>query len=87
MLTQIQRVDKNISFYYYLWCANRWLSVRFSLLSAVLVGATALILLTIAKNMNASIAGFALSFALNISSDMLFVVVSTIQPGRNDTEH
>ena len=76
MLTQVQRVDKNISFYYYLWCANRWLSVRFELLSALLVGATGLILLAIAKDIDASIAGFALTFALNISNDMLFLVVS-----------
>lgn len=74
MLLQVQRTDKNISFYYYLWAANRWLSVRFSLLSAFLVGVTGLILLSIAENINASIAGFALTFALNISSDMLYLV-------------
>lgn len=76
MLTQIHRVDKNIAFYYFLWASNRWLSVRFQLLSALLVGVTAFILLSVAKNIDASIAGFALTFALSVSSNILFLVVS-----------
>lgn len=74
MVLQIHRVDKNIAFYYYLWVANRWLSVRFSLLSALLVGATGILLLILSDKVSASVAGFALSFALNISNNMLFLV-------------
>jgi ABC-type multidrug transport system fused ATPase/permease subunit len=76
MVLQIQRVDKNITFYYYLWAANRWLSVRFSLLSAFLVGGTGLVMLLLSGmgKVNASVAGFALSFALQISNNMLFLV-------------
>lgn len=74
LMTQIHRVDKNLAFFFYLWSANRWISVRFSLLSALLVGLTAVILLAVAQNINASIAGFALTFALNITSDMLYLV-------------
>lgn len=75
LVTQIQRVDQNLSFFFYLWSTNRWISVRYSLLSAFLVGVTAVILLVAVKNINASIAGFALTFALNITSDMLYLVV------------
>ena len=76
MLTFVQRVDKNLSFSYYLWCANLWLSLRLELLSALLVGATGLILLADADAIDASIAGFALTFALCISNEMLSIVAS-----------
>ena len=76
MLTQIHRVDRNITFYFYLWSSNRWLSVRFQLLSAVLTGLTAMILLLFSNNIDASIAGFALTFALDVSNNLLFLVVS-----------
>jgi hypothetical protein len=75
LVTQIQRVDRNLSFFFYLWSTNRWISVRYSLLSAFLVGVTAVILLVAVKDISASIAGFALTFALNITSDMLYLVV------------
>ncbi|CAD6588427.1 MAG: hypothetical protein CYPHOPRED_004384 [Cyphobasidiales sp. Tagirdzhanova-0007] len=68
-----RRVDKNLSFSYYLWCANLWLSLRLELLSALLVGATGLILLADADAIDASIAGFALTFALCISNEMLSI--------------
>ena len=52
---------------------NRWLSVRFNLLSSGLVGVTGLACL-ITPNITASMAGFALAFASTITSDLLFMV-------------
>jgi len=52
---------------------NRWLSVRFNLLSAGLVGVTALACL-ITPSITASTAGFALAFASTITNDLLFMV-------------
>jgi hypothetical protein len=52
---------------------NRWLSARFNLLSAVVVGITAVAVL-IAPGVTAARAGFALSFAGTLSHDLLFVV-------------
>lgn len=52
---------------------NRWLSVRFNLLSAGIVGAIALVCL-ITPSISASAAGFALAFASTITGDLLFMV-------------
>jgi hypothetical protein len=52
---------------------NRWLSVRFNLLSAGIVGATGLACL-ITPGVSASTAGFALAFASTITTDLLFMV-------------
>jgi len=56
-----------------MWGVNRWLSVRFNLLSSGLVGVTGLACL-ITPNITASMAGFALAFASTITSDLLFMV-------------
>lgn len=66
---------------YYQWppsqlivhAVNRWLSVRFNLLSAGIVGAIALVCL-ITPSITASTAGFALAFASTITGDLLFMV-------------
>ena len=52
---------------------NRWLSVRFNLLSAGIIGATGLACL-ITPGITASLAGFALAFASTITNDLLFMV-------------
>ena len=52
---------------------NRWLSVRFNLLSAVVVGVTGLVCL-VTPSISASTAGFALAFASTITNDLLFMV-------------
>ncbi|KAI5478748.1 ATP-binding cassette transporter [Pseudohyphozyma bogoriensis] len=70
---------------------NRWLSIRFALLSAIVVGLTGVVLLLSNGKIDAALvgilalyvtigvtdsfaqAGFALTFSLNISTDMLFL--------------
>ncbi|KAJ1311227.1 hypothetical protein OPQ81_009727 [Rhizoctonia solani] len=66
-------VDTNASPYYGMWSVNRWLSVRFNLLSATVVAITGAVML-IDTNVDASFAGFALAFASTITSDLLFMV-------------
>ncbi|KAG9101683.1 hypothetical protein FS749_004492 [Ceratobasidium sp. UAMH 11750] len=66
-------VDTNASPYYGMWSVNRWLSVRFNLLSAGVVALTAVVVL-VDKSVTASFAGFALAFASTITSDLLFMV-------------
>jgi hypothetical protein len=53
---------------------NRWLSARFNLVSAAIVGATGLVCL-VTPSISASFAGFALAFASTISGDLLFMVL------------
>ena len=52
---------------------NRWLSVRFNVLSAVIVGMTGLVSV-LSSRIDAALAGFMLAFASNISNDILFLV-------------
>ena len=66
MAYMLQRAETNLGFFYSLWTVNRWLSIRFSLLSTLVIGLTAVILLQTGSP--AAVAGFALTFALNISS-------------------
>ncbi|GLB42389.1 putative atp-binding cassette transporter [Lyophyllum shimeji] len=66
-------VDTNSNPYYWMWGVNRWLSMRFNLLSCGVIGATALVCL-ITPSINASLAGFALTFASTITGDLLFMV-------------
>ena len=52
---------------------NRWLSVRISLLSVVVVGVTGLVSL-VTPSISASTAGFALAFASTITNDLYLLV-------------
>ncbi|ODO00841.1 ATP-binding cassette transporter [Cryptococcus wingfieldii CBS 7118] len=70
--------DTNLLAFAWSWTVNRWLSARFNLLSAVMVGLTAVAIL-IAPSVNAAMAGFALSFAGTICHDLLFVVRRFVQ--------
>jgi len=56
-----------------MWGVNRWLSVRFNLLSSLIIGITGLVVL-LTPGIDASLAGFALAFASNVTNDILFVV-------------
>ncbi|KAM0789106.1 hypothetical protein ACM66B_003161 [Microbotryomycetes sp. NB124-2] len=74
MTLMLERCSTNVTFYWYLWSVNRWLSLRFALLSAIVVALTGYVLIAAGDRIDASLAGFALTFALNISNDMLFLV-------------
>ncbi|KAG6812193.1 hypothetical protein H0H92_003998 [Tricholoma furcatifolium] len=66
-------VDTNANPYYWMWGVNRWLSMRFNLVSCGVIGVTALVCL-ITPSISASFAGFALTFASTITGDLLFMV-------------
>ncbi|KAN0125580.1 multidrug resistance-associated ABC transporter [Russula decolorans] len=69
----LKSVDTNTSPYYWMWGVNRWLSVRFNLLSAVIVGLTAFVTI-ITPTIDAALAGFILAFATTVTTDILFMV-------------
>lgn len=52
-----------------LYAVNRWLSVRFNLLSAVIVGLTAIVTI-LTSTIDAALAGFILAFATTITTDV-----------------
>ncbi|KAL0959849.1 hypothetical protein HGRIS_011525 [Hohenbuehelia grisea] len=66
-------VDTNLNPYYWMWGVNRWLSARFNMLSAVIIGVTAFVAL-LTPRIDASLAGFALAFASTVTMDVLFLV-------------
>ncbi|KAK2461264.1 hypothetical protein APHAL10511_006791 [Amanita phalloides] len=66
-------VDTSINPYFWMWEVNRWLSIRFNLLSTGIVGAIAIVAL-LTPSISASFAGFALTFAATVSYDLLFMV-------------
>ncbi|KAL1925489.1 uncharacterized protein VTP21DRAFT_372 [Calcarisporiella thermophila] len=68
------RVENNLRPYYYLWCSNRWLSVRADGIGALVSGLTGgFLLFRIARGeVDAGTAGLALSYALNFVSQVNF---------------
>ncbi|TFK22034.1 multidrug resistance-associated ABC transporter [Coprinopsis marcescibilis] len=66
-------VDTNTNPYYWMWGVNRWLSIRFNLLSGLVVAGTGLVCL-VNPSINASLAGFALAFASTVTHDLIFMV-------------
>ncbi|PIL23137.1 ATP-binding cassette transporter [Ganoderma sinense ZZ0214-1] len=65
--------DTNANPLYWMWGVNRWLSVRFLLLSSVVVALTALVSV-MSPSIDASLAGFALAFASSLLGDLLWMV-------------
>ncbi|KAA1472498.1 multidrug resistance-associated ABC transporter [Dentipellis sp. KUC8613] len=66
-------VDTNSNPYYWMWGVNRWLSVRFNLLSSVIVGLTGVVAI-MTPRIDAALAGFTLAFSSTITNDILFLV-------------
>ncbi|KAI0040180.1 ATP-binding cassette transporter [Auriscalpium vulgare] len=62
-------VDTNTSPYYWMWGVNRWLSVRFNLLSGCIVGVTAVVAV-VTPTIDAALAGFTLAFASTVTQDV-----------------
>ncbi|TRM63381.1 P-loop containing nucleoside triphosphate hydrolase protein [Schizophyllum amplum] len=73
MRDMLRCVDTNANPYYWMWGVNRWLSVRFNLLSSVVVGVAAVVIM-LTPRVDAAFAGFALAFANSITGDLLFMV-------------
>ncbi|GAA5957930.1 hypothetical protein JCM10213_002262 [Rhodosporidiobolus nylandii] len=74
MQLMLERTSRNVSFYYLLWGTNRWLHMRYSLLSAIVVALTGYVLISAGDKVDAALAGFTLTFSLNIANDLLFLV-------------
>ncbi|KAJ4490185.1 multidrug resistance-associated ABC transporter [Lentinula aciculospora] len=66
-------LDTNANPYYWMWGVNRWLSIRFNVLSSCILGAIACIAV-FNPAISASLAGFSIAFAYTVTSDLLFMV-------------
>jgi hypothetical protein len=52
---------------------NRWISIRFNMLSSIIIGITAVVIL-LNTNIDASYAGLAMTFIMGLTGDILFLV-------------
>ncbi|KAJ3748238.1 multidrug resistance-associated ABC transporter [Lentinula raphanica] len=66
-------LDTNANPYYWMWGVNRWLSIRFNVLSSCILGAIACIAVW-NPAISASLAGFCIAFANTVTADLLFMV-------------
>lgn len=58
-----RKIDTYAQAYWHTWLFNRWMSLRLNILGAVFITITAILIITI-RRIDASLAGFALSFVL-----------------------
>lgn len=60
-------IDAHARTYWYLWLSNRWMAIRLNAVGAVFAVLVAVVVVSV-NGIDASLAGFALSFALQYSS-------------------
>lgn len=70
MNEMLTKVDENARPYYYVWISNRWVGIRFSFLGAAVNFCTGIFILLSLDFMDASLAGFCLSFVLSYTSQV-----------------
>ncbi|KAJ2847340.1 Transporter of the ATP-binding cassette (ABC) [Coemansia brasiliensis] len=68
------KIDDNTRPFIYMWGANRWLSIRVDLAGAFVSFMAGLLALTATGRMDAGLAGMSLSYALNFTEHILWVV-------------
>ncbi|KAJ2710883.1 hypothetical protein H4R19_003522, partial [Coemansia spiralis] len=68
------KIDDNIRPFIYVWGANRWLSIRVDLVGALVSFVAGLLALLATGRMDAGLAGLSLSYALNFTEHILWVV-------------
>lgn len=64
-----EKIDRHARAWWHMWLFNRWLSYRMNIVGAIFSTITATLVVSI-KATNASLAGFALSFALQYTTSM-----------------
>lgn len=72
LFSMFDRIDDHAKVYWYLWLMNRWLALRLNLSGAAFAAVISAVIVS-TKGIDASIAGFALSFALQYGSAMVSV--------------
>lgn len=83
----LRLIDKTNRPFYYLWAENRWLSVRVDVLAAIVSLAMAVFLI-LNQDVDAALAGFALSFTIQLVNAVLWVMrmYTTLEISANSVE-
>ncbi|KXN65309.1 hypothetical protein CONCODRAFT_53624, partial [Conidiobolus coronatus NRRL 28638] len=66
-------IDGNMKNFFYMWVANRWLSIRTDTVGGLVAFSCGTLLLMLRGTLKASMAGFTLNLALNFSSHILWL--------------
>ncbi|KAI8969939.1 hypothetical protein BDF20DRAFT_915834 [Mycotypha africana] len=74
MNEMLRKIDENSRPFYFVWLANRWVGVRFSFLGAAVNFCTGIFILLSLGYMDASLAGFCMSFVLSYTSQMTMAI-------------
>jgi ABC-type multidrug transport system fused ATPase/permease subunit len=82
-----KRIDTHCRAYWHLWLFNRWMGFRLNMVGAIFAGVVAALIVSI-RNIDAPLAGFALSFALNLSEAVIWMLrqYSNVELDSNATE-
>lgn len=70
MKEMMGRIEVNVRFTYYLWTVNRWMSVWFSIFGGVIAWLAGLLALT--SVIDAGLAGFSISFAIQLTDNLFW---------------
>ncbi|ETN38505.1 uncharacterized protein HMPREF1541_06540 [Cyphellophora europaea CBS 101466] len=81
------RIDTHCRAYWHLWLFNRWMGFRLNMVGAVFAAIVAALIVSI-RGIDASLAGFALSFALSLSEAVIWMLrqYSNVELDSNATE-
>ncbi|WEW59244.1 hypothetical protein PRK78_004713 [Emydomyces testavorans] len=82
-----RKIDNHAQAYWNLWLFNRWLSFRMNVVGAIFSTLTAALIVSM-KGIDASLAGFALSFALQYTTSIMWALrrYSNVELNMNATE-
>ncbi|KPI39751.1 ATP-dependent bile acid permease [Cyphellophora attinorum] len=82
-----KKIDTHCRAYWHLWLFNRWMGFRLNMVGAVFAAIVAALIVSV-RGIDASLAGFALSFALNLSEAVIWMLrqYSNVELDSNATE-
>jgi ABC-type multidrug transport system fused ATPase/permease subunit len=82
-----KRIDTHCRAYWHLWLFNRWMGFRLNMVGAAFAAVVAALIVSV-RGIDASLAGFALSFALGLSEAVIWMLrqYSNVELDSNATE-
>ncbi|KAL8668966.1 MAG: hypothetical protein Q9168_006429 [Polycauliona sp. 1 TL-2023] len=82
-----EKIDAHARTYWYIWLFNRWMAFRLNVMGAFFAVLVAAVIIS-TKGIDASLAGFALSFALQYSGAITYTIrqYTSVELGMNATE-
>jgi len=83
MNQNLRRLDDQSRFYFALQCSSRWLAMRLEMLGACIVLLAAVVLTLEQDSIPASIVGLALSYALQVTQQLMFLVRQSVEAENN----